>query len=275
MFMRGRLSQEKLKEIDQQIPDFVPIKRKIDKLDPQSASTHYGPSSQIPEAIVCLQDAAQYTIEARYAMHEAIASVRWFREDYDPPDERQAIWVGRFYLDNVALRLYSAAEHLANFIKKYMAITLKCKKGESLATRIGKYLSKNYPNHQITQYVEQLMKIPSWDIICTYRNKWVHDKRPIIKAPWISYERRKRWEEQGDGSSILPLNVAGDSAEYTIEELIDHCNKALHEFVTLITNIYNYYEKSELDVLDDGSIGYRSSIDIKLSNGSREETTDE
>ena len=54
--------------------------------------------------------------EALYALHEALAHQVWYVEHKAPPNESAATFFVRYYSDDAALRLYSAAEHLANGI---------------------------------------------------------------------------------------------------------------------------------------------------------------
>lgn len=242
--MRGLLSKERLLEIDNSIPEISLLCRRIIGFMPNAVALFYGPESDMPIAIVCLQDSAEYLQEARYALHACMASIIWHREEYNPPDETAAISHGRFYADGVALRLYSAAEHLANFIQIFLNISdddlEPHKSGRvSKASILGHFLIKEKPEHQITQIVQELVENEIWCRTMGYRNKWVHAQRPRLQGVGIVFDRRKRWLKRNSGH-LLTFG-GGDEPSLTIDELVERIRGGFAAFVKALNGVFEYY----------------------------------
>ena len=74
-------------------------------------------SSNIDIAIICFRDACNETCDAVCALRYAYATLVWFEEEHpNAPSKYDAAHYGKFYATDVTLRLYSAAEHISNFI---------------------------------------------------------------------------------------------------------------------------------------------------------------
>lgn len=260
--MRGLLSEERLIQIGEQTPN-TQLLEIITGLSPDAAAIAYGPDSDIPIAIVCLQDAGDYTQAARYALQQCIANMIWYREECDPPNEVLAVSFGQFYADDVALRLYSAAEHLASFIQIYLGIPeddLKPHKRARVSKQsiIGHFLRKKKPHHEITRFVQRLAEDGDWCFTKCYRDKWVHHQRPRLHSTGVVYDRRKRWIKT-EAKTWMPLGV-GDQPSLTIDELTLRIKGGLAVFITALEGIAQYYiSQSEFIQVDsDGTVTYNT-----------------
>lgn len=120
---RGLLGDEVLSELAKELPDLTKLVETVLSLLPGFIPVHFPPESSVPVAAVCLHDAKSTVEEARYAFHEVLAHRKWYLEKRETPKEDAATFFGRFYLDDTALRLYSAGEHLANAIVYMLGIT--------------------------------------------------------------------------------------------------------------------------------------------------------
>ena len=139
---RGWLEGSELERVSQEIPKLSYFQEKVIDLSPDFISISFAPESNIPEASVCLQDAVHTFREARYALYEVFAHKVWYLEKKDPPDEKTAIFFRRFYIDDAALRLYSAGEHLANGIINMLEIKYSDLKDFKKIGRANKRLSE-------------------------------------------------------------------------------------------------------------------------------------
>jgi len=120
--------------------------------------------------------------EATYAFHEILAHRKWYLEKREAPNELTAIFFSKFYADDVALRLYSAGEHLANAllfmleVSKHDLDRYKKKNRISLQVVVGHYLINEYPNDPVTKAILKLVKSKGWLKTIKYRNDWVHNQ---------------------------------------------------------------------------------------------------
>lgn len=212
---------------------------------PDLISVHYGPDSDVPIAVVCLRDAADYMQEARYALKECISRRVFYTEEIEPPNETNANFFGRFFADGAVLRLYSCAEHIANCIRFFLPITddeLRRYREDrcytSMAATVGTFLTKERPNHPITLAVLQLAESDDWQFVRQYRNQWVHDQRPAIKGLGVFYERRRRWRISDEGRAMLGIG-AGDQPPLTLDTLVARIQNALAALLEVMTAVYD------------------------------------
>ena len=120
---RGKLDKETSARVEKKLPNVVDVRTASLYLQPDLISMGFPTGSTIPIASVCLQDATSALEEARYALFEALAHIVWHREKCEPPNETFAVFFGKFYADDAALRIYAAGEHLANAIINMLEIT--------------------------------------------------------------------------------------------------------------------------------------------------------
>lgn len=104
----------------------------------------------------------------------------WYRDNSESPNESLAIFFGRFYADDTALRLYAAGEHLAKAIVSMLEISnqdlqiaRKAARSDGSAGEqitVGKFLTKMRPNHSVTAAIVKLIGADEWQKTITYRN---------------------------------------------------------------------------------------------------------
>lgn len=244
---RGKLDKETAAKVEDELPDVYAVRCSSLELNPDMISIGFPVGSSIPIAAVCLQDATSVLQEARYALLEALAHLAWYREKSDPPNEHLALFFGKFYADDVALRLYAAAEHLANAIVNILDIEIKIadfKKSAQLGVSsqqaiVGKYLAKSQPTHEITKAILTLRDSKDWKKTRDYRDVWVHGKPPIMKGLGIEYERRNRL--------IVTHNTvgvtfgSGDEPTHSVDELVAFTKTSIHLLTEVTKQITEYF----------------------------------
>lgn len=239
---RGLLSEERLKEIAARLPGLNSIERVL-LLNPDMIAMKLRPKSRLPEAIACLHDAVRVAEEVRYALHEMLAHLIWYRQDRGESIEEAAIYCGRFYADDAALRLYAAAEHVANFIVEFLDLDKVdwkpyTKRSRSFSSVVGHYLIAERPNEPITKVVHHLVRDSNWLKTICYRDTWVHKQPPIVAGLGTAWKRGPRWvvTERGHMLSIS----FGDTPSLTVDELtkmVLSANEALIEMMSRMVDI--------------------------------------
>lgn len=242
--MRGIVPRDRLDEIDDEFSKTWLVRR-IKSISPDLVAMGYHPERKMGEAIVCLHDAADYLNEAFFALRECKRSIIRYRELQEPPNEQTAIFTGRFFADDISLRLYSAQEHLAHFLKGYLGITddkLKPyrKRSTSEAAIVGRFLEREMPTHRISAWVQALMSKPEWEFACRYRNNWVHHQRPLIADYGVLWRREARWRKTEYGYA-MGLGIPVDEAEITLDELVLQMSVAYKEFANLLQEVFEYF----------------------------------
>jgi len=248
-----QLSDQRWAEIESKLPKVVDIQTRL-LLPIEFISLKSGWESRLDEAAVCLRDASEVACDAVYALRQAHANLIWFREDApDAPQEINACNFCKFYIDDVALRLYASAEHVRNFIIGFLDIqksSLKPfrKRGFSKLDIVRGYLHKEMPSHAISIAIEGLLFDENWKKIIEYRNTWVHKQPPLIKGLGIVYERKGRWTKS-DNSYKLGFG-GGDKPKFTVDELLENVSFATHALINLLTDLTNllYVRLSELGI---------------------------
>jgi hypothetical protein len=99
--------------------------------------------------------------------HEAIAHKVWHLEKVKPKNETAAVFFIRFYTDDIALRFYSAGQHLAAAVVDMLEISQQEfapyeKKRVSRKVIVGNYLPKEKPIHPVTVVVLSLADSHEW-----------------------------------------------------------------------------------------------------------------
>ena len=264
--MSGFVLDDSTRErIIQELPDVLAIQRKVQSVSPDFISIKFSPESAIPVALICLTDAVHTLAEARHALYELFAHRIWYEEKRDPPNEMVAVFFGRFYADDTALRLYSAGEHLANAIIFMLEINEKRFKRYkqrkiSQQSAVGYFLKKEEPNHPITTAVLKLAKSKDWQKTIEYRNKWVHEQPPTVAGLGMIYERRKRWQRIETGYQLTA--GGGDKPEYSIDDLVGFIQPAFFQFTDTMEVVVEFYFKL---LSERGIIGIEDEQDAKAS----------
>lgn len=247
---RGKLDKETAASVEKELPNVADVRTASLYLLPDPISMGFPMGSTIPIASVCLQDATSALMEARYALFEALAHIVWYREKREPSNETLAVFFGKFYADDTALRIYAAGEHLANAIETMLEVEkevsdfkrsnlAKSRNVVSKQALVGIYLIENYPDHEITKAIRRLKESIDWKKTRKYRDDWVHGKPPIISGMGIEYERRNRLIVSAD--SVGVSIGGGDEAHHSVEDLLGFMKPALFLLTETITEIVDYY----------------------------------
>jgi hypothetical protein len=203
--------------------------------------------SRFPVAAVCLHDAASVMQEALFAICEAMMRLLYYGERRTPTDRHSAVFYGRYFADDAALRIYAAGEHLANAIlcihdcdHSALAATSR-NKLTSLQSQVGVFVARRFPNHPTTVAVQALNSSSDWQKAIAYRNKWVHDQPPRIADLGHRFKRAVRWQPSPDGKSHTMGIGGADKPELTVEELVAFVRGGVHAFVGAFELVVNWY----------------------------------
>jgi len=247
---RGQIPTDKMKSIQERLPDLSDVMRKVRILSPDTISIRTGPKSRIPIAAVCFNDAFSTLEETHYAIRESYAHEVWYREETNPPDQLTSNYFVRFYCDDAALRLYAAIEHLANAIlamvptnksilKRYRS------KRVNLAAAVRKYLVNHRPNHSVTKSVSKLAQSQDWIQTLDYRGLWVHQQPPLVSGFGMQWKRNVRWQEIIVDGNVTGFRLyggsGGDKADLTVEELRRRTGSAFALFVQVYDEVLDFY----------------------------------
>lgn len=240
------LDEATLQHIDQQLPDLSNVQGIVLGLAPDFISMKFDPDNYVPVAAVCIQDTLNSVAEARYALHETLANLIRYREKRQPADEYAAVFLGKFYVDDAALRLYSAGEHLANAIILMLEIEdeqLKPyeQKRTSQQSIVAAFLRKEARTHPVTPIILKLGKSSNWNKAINYRNTWVHDQPPTVHGTGIVYKRYRRWKASEGGESYSLGIGGGDEPQYSVDDILGFVQPALFEFVETLEGIVQQY----------------------------------
>jgi hypothetical protein len=247
---RGQISDKKLSEVSERVPNLRDLWNVVRILSPDSISIKFGPRSRVPIAAVCLNDTLSATGEATYALREAYTHEIWYREESESPNELTANYFVKFYSDDVALRMYAASEHLATAIIEMLQVSQRTlrryrKKGTSISLTVGKYLVRQRPKHPITVTIVELVRSTDWQKSIAYRDKWVHEQPPLVSGFGIQWHHKPRWEELKTGDKVTGHRMygggQGDKPEYTIEEIRSFIAKGLFQFVGTLRKVIDFY----------------------------------
>jgi hypothetical protein len=258
---RGRLTTDELRTIDTQLPDTLTFQRETLELSPDAISVNAPKDSEIPKAAVCFMDLGGTLCAVRHALHECLACGLWYRQQ-DPPNEEGAIFMECYYLDDAALRLYSAGEHLANAIAFMLEIRdedLRSYKKRRVSQQsvVGTYLSKKRPEEKVTKALVSLADSQEWNATTEYRNAWVHQQPPTVEGLGIQYRRKVRWERCEDGKGWKHPIGGGDPTQYTIDEIKGFIFPATQQLLdaswVCLEHYYAVLEALGVSRLDDGS----------------------
>jgi len=242
---RGKLDKETALKVEESLPLVHDVRIATLNFSPEFISIGFPPESKMPIAAVCLQDATSSLEEVRYALLESFMQIVWYREKCEPPNEKYAIFFGKFYADDTALRMFAVREHLAEAITNILGFSKQDLKDfrkniqSDKLTNIGKNLRDASPNHPLANSICKLIESDDWIRTMDYRNRWVHNKPPIIKGLGINYERKNRLIVTSN--SIGVTGGQGDEAELSIDELLAFVKSALFLLVELTTEVVNYF----------------------------------
>jgi hypothetical protein len=233
---RGELTHDELKRVAAKLPDLSRASGLITPLAPDTIALAFSHDSDVPIAAVCLNDARQRTSEIALALHEYHAHRIWYREKKSPPEPMAATWTERFFLDDAALRIYGAWQHLRMALR-YMETIPRGWRAPFKRPRDdprsyeGLYLEHEQPNLSVTVKMCAFEKSPAWSFVVKYRNAWVHQQPPTIAGLGMVFTRRRRWEPLARGAGIRLTGGGSDPPEHTIDELHEAVDAAFRGYL--------------------------------------------
>jgi hypothetical protein len=210
----------------------------VSSLRPDFLSINYPHESRIPIASVCLVDAWLCLKQTQFALHNYNEVKSPFKKEY--------------FLEDIAVRLYSTAEHIANALQFIFEIDDKDlnayqEKRTSKQIAIGRYLINNMNDHPIAHVLKNNFNNNiDWNKTIDYRSAVVHDQPPIIEGGIKKFNRKPKWKNS-DGSIHLGISfdVVCDEHDYTMNELesflmvsytnmINTCNAVIKYYLTIL-----------------------------------------
>jgi len=233
---RGELTRQQLESISRLIPDLTCVSGLITPLSPDFIAGQFPHESKVPIAAVCLDDARQRMSEINLALHEFHAHRIWYRSKKKPPDLITATWLERFFLDDAALRIYAAWQHLILALRRMEGISkqdLKRYRPTRGVPRssVSLYLEHERPQLGVSTRVSIFECSPSWSFVVNYRNTWVHEQPPTIEGLGMVFHRERRWKPLPDGSGMRLAIGGGDKPKHTIDDLHKNFDQAARGFI--------------------------------------------
>lgn len=210
---------------------------------PDFVSQSFDHESTVPIAVVCIDDCLAMLGATRYALDRYCAVGTEHRSQ---GDEMGAVFFEKYYLDDVALRLYSAAEHLANAILALVESTnddLVGIGGSSQWERVRKYMNREHAALQITRAITELRQSRAWRFTMGYRGNWVHNQPPNVAGLGVRYERKKRWQGSSDGTTRRLMIGRGDAPKHTIGDVADAFIQAFADFLPVYETVVESYRR--------------------------------
>ncbi len=244
---RGLLDDVDMQRIKAKLPDVIPLRVKTQVMHPDLMCAGFDVGSDIPLAAICLQDASGVLCAANVALHEYHAHSIYYRERKDPPQEMVAISMETFFLDDLAFRLYAAAEHLANAIVFMLELTDAdlAQFRESRVSQqsiVGHYLAAKLPGNDLTKAATRLAKCKDWMHAMGYRGRLVHDQPPPVAGLGITYRRRSRWTRGGGAAKLTVQLNTGDEPEFAVEEIYGFLEGAFRQLLISTDECVRYFE---------------------------------
>jgi hypothetical protein len=214
-----------------------------------TTSLRFPRASDFPISPVCLTDAIITMKEANYAYREALANKLWFAEKAPKQDMKKALAMQRYYLIDVSIRLYSAAEHLANSLIFMLEIEDKDlepykNKYTSQQRILGKFLKKERNDFIGTKEILKLACNRDWFKTIKLRNEYTHAQPPTIEGLGTIYKRRNRWVQSKDNEGNITYTTgmgSGDQPDYKIDEIDRFVKGALFLFADVLAAILKIY----------------------------------
>jgi hypothetical protein len=188
----------------------------------------------------------QHTLaEARVAMFECYAHAVYYRIVAAPANVLVAVFFERYYVNDVAYRLYAAAEHLAAAVEAMLeihsgALVPYRRHRISRQALVAAYLRRAKRHHPITDAVGRLGRSKDWHRAMTYRGSLVHEQPPLMEGTGIVYERGSRWEETSKGGYRLSVG-GGDRPTLSTETVADFLNRAMDALLSTFGECVAFY----------------------------------
>jgi len=248
---RGELPQSELVRIDDALTQVIPLQETVLKMHPDLISAKFPIDSTIPMAAICLQDCLDMMCDCRFALTECHAHGVYYRQYKVPPNETTAVYMEKFFLEDVAFRLYAAAEHLASALVCMLEISntdLAAFTGKRISNQsiVGNYLAARRAGHTITKSVEKLALSNEWNSTMRYRGQLVHEQPPTVAGLGIFFRRPvgggSRWQfDKTKGIRVLAIG-GGDAPEFSIQDVTSFVEKGFNLLASVTEECVRYYE---------------------------------
>lgn len=244
---RGLLAKRIRYEIDDRLPDVMALRTRALDMHPDLFSSRFEPHDRTPVAIVCFHDCTESLAAVRIALFEYFAHGEYYRRRAKHPSETTAVYFERFFLEDAAVRLYSAGEHLANAIVLMRGISDSDLEPHRKSGRtsqqaiVAAFLRAQDPDSPLTHLVRTLGASRDWQFTIAYRNRWVHEQPPRIAGLGQTFQRRLRWITSADGEKHRLDVTLGDKPEYDIGTLAHHVLGANSGFIAAVEGVMNEY----------------------------------
>lgn len=258
-----------------ELPNKSKIRNDIFLPSPDIISILFHPESLIPVAFVCLRDVSDVVEEIDYALNKGLKYYNYIVENKDDKNLFGEVFCLKFYSDDIAVRLYSASEHLANAIINFYEIKIedlkKYKKGRSsLSSILGQYLNVEKTEIPIKEYVSRIYQSEDFKTAIKYRNKWVHDQPPLTGGLGIIYQRKIRWEKvEGTIPKLnkkysYNLNIGGTDKPDIYP--IDHYIKMLNAYKVFLDNFSKIFYVFRSKLVEQGFNFEKDKVQFNLKN---------
>ena len=249
--------------VEQSFAGYSDLREGLATALPDVISINLPYDSDIPIALVCLRDCQTAIGQCLYASRQYCIQGRAHRECPEP-SLMMAAWVERFYLEDTAMRLYSAAEHVALGVACLMQITeseLTVIKATSLWERVRKSLRARSASGPIPDIMNSLRRSSAWKFAMAYRGRVVHNEPPRLAGLGIQYERRRRWQRAPDGSMTLQIMAHGDSPRHSTDDvrlkLLEACEAFIPVALAVMAEITSQLEEAGVVFVAPGKISVR------------------
>jgi hypothetical protein len=251
-FGRG-LTDEEFADLRGKVIDTTELQHDVILLNPSVLSMRFprtGPGASVPNAAVCLEDMAFTLGDAEYALQQAYLALHVFRKC--DAIEPLAVSMARFYVSDVAMRLYGAGEHAAAAILDILGISEKDladsgtrTKGASRQSKVAGFLKRERSTDPLTTIGETLRNCPEFLKTLNYRGKLTHHQPTTLAGVGIVYRRQaSRWKrsETKEGGAVWQVSVGGgDAPETTVDQVLQDAQRALVCFHAYATALVNHY----------------------------------
>lgn len=264
-----KLSKTEKAEINKLLPNLGEIQHKIIWMTPEFSAIFLGPKSPLPKAAVCIKDCMDTLFGVLHAMSSALEHYKLSKKYKRQENIIGQYFLTKYYCDDVALRLYSAQEHLSNSIILLFKIDNSSlnfgqNKRGGFAGKLANLLKQKFPTDIITIKLNNLGKNKDWQTIIKYRNDWVHNQPPLIDGLGLQYKRIDRWQKskrietpetvkkvvpkiENEPIYQLTLTVDGDEKDFTLEQLLNICLNSFTQFVDLFDKVVDFYHSEFKD----------------------------
>lgn len=253
--MHGPIPKEKLKDFFTSLIDSRETERLIMAIEPRA----FPSDEHVQAAIVSLQDAVVMFQQARYALVEAQAHLRFFGEDNEGNPTPAALFYGQYYIEDAYLRLPRAADLVATTLILYLEIPTKALEPElkspgGLSRGLAKYLARHLHDSNIAKAFQRLYDSDDWRFVVTHRDTWLRGQALRIQGAGLAHSRQVGWdimeEQQAQrsardfGSLMVNPVVRRAQLEYNLPTLFARSKGGYNAMVTLLHSVYEELARS-------------------------------